>query len=82
MKFLVMGAGALGSAFGGMLADAGHNVTLIGRERYMSHVREHGLRISGIWGSHIIKNIKAMSELNVNYDPDVVLLTTKSFNRY
>lgn len=80
MKFLVMGAGALGSAFGGMLADAGHNVTLIGRERYMSHVREHGLRISGIWGSHIIKNIKATSELNVNYEPDVVLLTTKSFD--
>jgi ketopantoate reductase len=29
MKFLVMGAGALGSAFGGMLADAGHDVTFI-----------------------------------------------------
>jgi len=80
MNFLVMGAGALGSAFGGMLADAGHDVTLIGRERYMSHVREHGLRIRGIWGSHLIRNIRATSELNVNYDLDVVLLTTKSFD--
>ena len=80
MKFLAMGAGALGSAFGDMLADAGHDVTLIGRERYMSHVREHGLRILGIWGSHLIKKIRATSELNVNYDPDVVLLTTKSFD--
>jgi len=75
-----MGAGALGSAFGGMLADAGQDVTLIGREQYMSHVREHGLRIRGIWGSHLIKNIRATSELNVNYDPDVVLLATKSFD--
>ena len=80
MNFLVMGAGALGSAFGGMLADAGQDVTLIGREQYMSHVREHGLRIRGIWGSHLIKNIRATSELNVNYDPDVVLLATKSFD--
>lgn len=79
MKFLVMGAGALGSAFGGMLAAAGHDVTLVGRERYMSPIRARGLRISGIWGSHIIKNIRASSELNENYAPDVVLLTTKSF---
>lgn len=51
-----MGAGALGSAFGGMLADAGHEVTLIGRDWHMSPIREHGLRISGIWGSHHVKN--------------------------
>ena len=53
MKFLIMGAGALGSAFGGMLADAGHDVTLIGRESHMKPIREHGLRITGIWGSHV-----------------------------
>lgn len=82
MKFLVMGAGALGSAFGGMLASAGagHNVTLIGRERHMIPIREHGLRISGIWGSHIVTNIRATTELNVNDEPEVILLTTKSFD--
>ena len=82
MKFLIMGAGALGSAFGGMLADAGYDVTLIGRESHMKPIREHGLRISGIWGSHVIKNIRATSELKENYEPDadVVLLTTKSFD--
>jgi len=51
MKFLIMGAGALGSAFGGMLANAGYDVTLIGREKHMKPIREHGLRISGIWGA-------------------------------
>ncbi|HUV02158.1 MAG TPA: 2-dehydropantoate 2-reductase N-terminal domain-containing protein [Desulfobacteria bacterium] len=29
----------MGSAFGGMLASAGHDVTLIGRERYMRPIR-------------------------------------------
>jgi len=80
MKFLVMGAGALGSAFGGMLANAGHDVTLIGRESHMKPIRDHGLKITGIWGSHVIKNIRATSELKENYKPDVVLLTTKSFD--
>lgn len=42
MKFLVMGAGAVGSAFGGMLVDAGHDVTLIGREEHMRPLRELG----------------------------------------
>ncbi|MEA2032960.1 MAG: 2-dehydropantoate 2-reductase [Euryarchaeota archaeon] len=80
MKFLIMGAGALGTAFGGMLADAGHDVTLIGREKHIKPIREHGLRISGIWGSHVIKNMGTMSELKTIYKPDVVLLTTKSFD--
>lgn len=79
-----MGAGALGTAFGGMLADAGHDVTLIGREKHIKPIRERGLRISGIWGSHVIKNMVAMSELNANCEPDadadVVLLTAKSFD--
>ena len=77
-----MGAGALGTAFGGMLADAGHDVTLIGREKHIKPIREHGLRITGIWGSHVIKNMGATSELNANCEPDadVVLLTTKSLD--
>jgi 2-dehydropantoate 2-reductase len=80
MNFLVMGAGALGSAIGGMLAAAGHDVTLIGRERYMSPIRERGLVISGIWGSHLVRDIRALSELDVTCEPQVVLLTTKSFD--
>jgi 2-dehydropantoate 2-reductase len=80
MKFLVMGAGALGCAFGGMLAHGGNEVILIGRERYMKPIRERALRISGIWGTYIIKNIHATTELKVKYAPDVILLTTKSFD--
>jgi 2-dehydropantoate 2-reductase len=59
---------------------AWHNVTPIDRERHMKPIREHRLRISGIWGSRVIKNIKATPELKASYKPDVVLLTTKSFD--
>jgi 2-dehydropantoate 2-reductase len=82
MKFLVMGAGAVGSVFGGFLAESGHDVTLIGRAAYMHAVRDNGLRISGIWGEHIIRNIKTFTSVK-EIDKaafDTILLTTKSFD--
>jgi 2-dehydropantoate 2-reductase len=41
----VMGAGAVGCYYGGMLARAGHDVTLIGRAQHVEAVRRSGLRV-------------------------------------
>ena len=43
MKIAVMGAGAVGCYFGGMLARAGHEVTLIGRPAHVEAMRRDGL---------------------------------------
>jgi len=43
MKIAVMGAGAVGSYYGAMLARAGHAVTLIGRPALVQAVRADGL---------------------------------------
>ena len=43
MKIAVMGAGAVGCYYGGMLARAGHALTLIGRPRHVEAVRRDGL---------------------------------------
>jgi len=43
MKIAVMGAGAVGSYYGAMLARAGHAVTLIGRPALVQAVRAAGL---------------------------------------
>ncbi|MFA6311076.1 MAG: 2-dehydropantoate 2-reductase [Sterolibacterium sp.] len=43
MKIAVMGAGAVGCYFGGMLARAGHPVVLIGRPQHVAAVRRDGL---------------------------------------
>lgn len=45
MKIAVMGAGAVGCYYGGMLGRAGHEVTLIGRQAHVDAVRNGGLRI-------------------------------------
>ena len=44
MKAAVLGAGAVGCFFGGMLARAGHAVTLIGRPLHVEAIRRSGLR--------------------------------------
>jgi len=43
MKIAVMGAGAVGCYYGGMLARAGHAVVLIGRPQHVDAVRRDGL---------------------------------------
>ena len=43
MKIAVMGAGAVGCYYGGMLARAGHAVVLIGRPQHVEAVKRDGL---------------------------------------
>ena len=43
MRIAVMGAGAVGCYYGGMLARAGHELTLIGRPRHVEAIRQRGL---------------------------------------
>src|SRR5437867_423989 len=43
MRIAVMGAGAVGCYYGGMLARAGHAVTLLGRAQHVDAVRRDGL---------------------------------------
>lgn len=43
MNIVVMGAGAVGCYYGGMLARAGHEVVLIGRPRHVEAIQRDGL---------------------------------------
>jgi 2-dehydropantoate 2-reductase len=43
MRIAVMGAGAVGGYFGGLLSRAGHDVTFIARGTHLSAMRERGL---------------------------------------
>lgn len=82
MNILVMGAGAVGSVTGGLLAQAGHTVTLIGRPGHMRAIRDHGLGIEGIWGDHVVGGLlTATSPADVTRrDFDALLLCTKAYD--
>ncbi|MGH7925297.1 MAG: ketopantoate reductase family protein [Candidatus Binatus sp.] len=78
---LVAGAGAIGSILGGMLHDAGHDVTLLGRRAHLEAIARDGLRISGLLGDRIVKGI------NLGDDPaklgrrfGLILCAVKSYD--
>lgn len=82
LRILVMGAGSMGSAAGGFLANAGHSVTLVGREDHMAAIRQRGLRITGIWGTHRATSLRVQSDLAGlgRGDFDLILMTVKSYD--
>jgi 2-dehydropantoate 2-reductase len=53
-SILVAGAGAIGSILGGMLHDAGHDVTLLGRRAHLEAIARRGLKISGLLGDRTV----------------------------
>lgn len=64
MRVLILGAGSVGSVVGGFMAKAGHDVTLVGRREHMDAVRQNGLRISGIWGNHLVKGVNTATSVD------------------
>ena len=63
-RFIIYGAGAIGSVFGGMLARAGHQVILVGRGPHMAAVREKGLVMDGLLGNYLVKDIETYTDLS------------------
>ncbi|MCI0863956.1 MAG: 2-dehydropantoate 2-reductase, partial [Chloroflexi bacterium] len=45
MKVAVIGAGGVGGYFGGLLAQAEHEVTFIARGAHLQAIKENGLRV-------------------------------------
>lgn len=79
-RVLVAGAGALGSVFGGFLARAGAEVTLLGREPHLAAVAADGLHIAGIWGEHRVRSLRGTtSPQGLNAGFDAILLSVKSY---
>ena len=54
MKVAVMGAGAVGGYYGGVLARDGVDVTLICRGAKRDAIRERGLRVESHWGQFTV----------------------------
>ena len=77
MKVAVMGAGAVGCYFGGMLARAGNEVTLIARQQHVDAVRREGLLLDTKSFSERIK-LGAHTDSNAVRGAELVLFCVKS----
>ncbi len=77
MKITVMGAGAVGSYFGGMLARAGHAVTLVARQAHAQAVVREGLRMETRSFDERV-SLAASTEAAAVQGADLVLFCVKS----
>ena len=77
MKIAVMGAGAVGCYYGGMLARAGHAVTLIGRPQHVEAVRRDGLLLdTQSFKTHV--PMQASTDASAVQGAELVLFCVKS----
>ncbi|KAB0634206.1 ketopantoate reductase family protein [Burkholderia latens] len=77
MRFAVLGAGAVGCYFGGMLALHGHDVVFIGRPLHVDAIRDHGLRVQTRTFDRWVP-ADASTDIHVASSADVVLVCVKS----
>jgi 2-dehydropantoate 2-reductase len=78
-KIVVVGAGAMGGLFGGLLAEGGLDVTLVDAwPEHIAAIRKDGLRIVGVGGDRAIK-VSATTNAGEVTSADVVLFQCKAF---
>jgi 2-dehydropantoate 2-reductase len=79
VKIAIVGAGAMGSLFGGILREAAHEVWLVDIwEAHMKAINSSGLRISGVSGDRIVGGLRAVSVADQVGPSDLVVVFVKS----
>ncbi len=77
LQVAVMGAGAVGCVFGGMLARAGHDVVLIGRPAHVDAIQRHGLHLQAkTFDEHV--PLRASTDASAVQGAGLVLFCVKS----
>jgi 2-dehydropantoate 2-reductase len=80
MKITVVGAGAMGGSYGGLLAVAGHEVSLIDAwQAHVDAINRDGLRLEGVLGDHRVR-LPASSGPTAGAQPDVVIVFVDANN--
>jgi 2-dehydropantoate 2-reductase len=76
-KIAVVGAGAVGGYFGGLLARAGAPVVVIGRPAFVEAVKKHGLFLDTLQFQESVR-VEASAELSAVRGAEIVLFCVKT----
>ena len=77
MKIAIVGAGAVGSYYGGRLAAAGHDVCFLLRSDY-EVVKEKGLRVESMDGDFFLPEVSAYRTSEEIGEVDLVVIAWKT----
>ena len=79
MRIAVMGAGAVGGYFGGLLARGGNDVTLIARGAHLEAILSRGLEVRSHWGDFRV-GVKATDDARTVGPVDLAILSVKNYH--
>ena len=80
MKIAVVGAGAMGSIYAGLLADAGNEVWVVDKWKdHIDAIRKNGLRVAGASGDRVAK-VQATTETTDVGEVDLLIIATKAMH--
>jgi 2-dehydropantoate 2-reductase len=79
MNILIFGSGGVGGYFGGKLAQAGFEVTMIARGKHLQAIKEKGIEVESINGNFKVKPKLVTDNLAEVPTPDLVILGVKSW---
>lgn len=79
MEILIFGSGGVGGYFGGKLANAGFNVTMIARGKHLEAIKENGLEVESINGNFKVQPKLVTSDLTEVPTPNLIILGVKSW---
>src|SRR5580704_5607426 len=79
MRYIIIGAGAVGGTIGGCLFQGGHEVVLVARGAHLDALRRDGLRLATPFGTEVlpIPAVSGPGEIELRHD-DVLILTAKT----
>jgi len=80
VRIAVMGSGGVGGYFGGLLAQAGEDVTFIARGEHLQAIQSKGLRVESVHGDFNVRPAKATDDPSTVGTVDAVLFATKTFH--
>lgn len=79
MRFIIIGAGAVGGTIGGCLHQAGHDVVLVARGRHLEALRARGLTLATPHGTGTLRIPAVGGPEELTLTPgDVLILAVKS----
>ena len=81
LKYAVIGTGAIGGFYGGMLAKSGKEVHFLFNTDY-AHVKQHGLKVDSVTGDFHLSNVLAYNNTTDMTPCDVVLVGLKTTNNH
>ncbi len=79
MRIAIIGTGAMGSVYAGLLADAGNDVWAIDLwQEHLNAIRNHGLRVEGASGDRVIQRLQVSAQATDAGECDLIVIATKA----